>query len=99
MRGTNVVSSQHRPSDSKPERGQVTNDAPEVGTSIPGKQPWNVLSEHESGSNSAHNLAEGGPHVPLVFGASTFSGDTEGLTWKASRNHIRNASVLGGPTS
>ena len=99
VRGTDIVSSQHCPPNTVPERGQVTDDLPEVGASIPGKQSWNVLSEHVSGSNLAYNVAEGGPHVSLVCVSALLAGAGEGLAGKAACNHVRNASVLGCPAS
>jgi hypothetical protein len=96
VRGTAIVSSQHTPSDTVPERGQVTDDLPEVASSIPGKETWHVLSKHVSGSNLPHHFSELRPEVAAVCGSLSLSRDREGLTGKASRNHVRNASVLSG---
>ncbi len=96
VRSAGIVSSQHRPSDTVPERGQGTDDAPEVSSSIPGSKSWNVFSEHESGSNLAYNLGERGPHIAFVGTPGSLAGDGEGLTGKVATNHVRNATILSG---
>jgi hypothetical protein len=96
VRGTDIVSSQHTPSDTVPERGQVTDDLAEVASSIPAKEPWHVLSEHVSGSNLAHHFGELRPKIAVVGTPPALSCERERLAGKASRNHVRNASVLSG---
>ena len=96
VRGANIVNSQHTPSDTVPERGQVTDDLAEVASSIPGKESWHVFSEHVSGSNLPHHLGELRPKVAVVGASLALAGNGEGLAGKASRNHVRNALILSG---
>jgi hypothetical protein len=96
VRGTDIVSSQHTPPDTVPERGQVTDDPSEVASSIPGKESWHVLSEHEAGSNLPHHFGELRPKIAFVCASLSLSCNGEGLARKAPRNHVRKASVLSG---
>jgi hypothetical protein len=73
--GADIVSSQHTPSDIKPERGQVTDDLSEVASSIPGKESWHVLSEYVSGSNLPHHFGELRPEVAVVCAPLALSSD------------------------
>jgi len=98
VRGTDIVSSQHTPPDTVPERGQVTDDAPEVASSIPGKESWHVLSEDVCRLNLPHHFGELRPKVTVIGTTFSLSCDGERLARKTPHNHVRNASVLSGVT-
>jgi hypothetical protein len=93
VRGANIVSSQHTPSDTVPERGQVTDDLSEVASSIPGKESWHVLSEYVSGSNLPHHFGELRPEVSVVVTSLALSCDREGLARKATAAYVSQAAI------
>jgi hypothetical protein len=63
---------------------------------MPGKEPWDVLQEAESGLYDTNALDGGWPHIALVIGSSALSGDGEGLTGESGGNDINHASISSG---
>jgi hypothetical protein len=95
VRSSGVVCSQHAPSRIEPHRGQVT----EHGSEVAGRsEPWDVFQERESRSNHAKHGGGCWPHVPLVVGSASLSGNTEGLARESCRHDISHAPIsLGVP--
>jgi hypothetical protein len=67
-----------------PERGKVFNDSdpPVI------KEPWNILSEHVSGSKYANGTGELGPEPTGVVFAFALAGDGDWLAGESSADEV-----------
>ena len=88
MRGTNVLSRQHRPLRIIPVFGKLS----EYSWQSPNKDAWDVFNECEAGSHLAKHSPEGGPKITLVGLASSLSGHAPGLAGDAAKHEVNEAS-------
>lgn len=84
MRGSDSGSGKHAPFRIKPELGQVSENVSDT----PGKQPWDVLQEHEARSHVTNDARDVGPHPPLIGGSGASASDAPRLAREARRDDV-----------
>jgi len=88
VRGTNILSRQHRPFAQIPVFGKLS----EYSWQSPNKDAWDVFNECEAGSHLAKHSPEGGPKITLVGLASSLSGHAPGLAGDAAKHEVNETS-------
>jgi len=88
MRGSHVTCGEHAPFRIVPERGQVTEDAPEESPSVGSKQPWYVLQDREPGSSLTNAPGKFGPQPSLIILTSLLACHAHGLAGKSTTHNV-----------
>jgi hypothetical protein len=89
MRCAHVACAEHVPRRIEPERGQVTEHLTESPPVVSGKEPRDVLHEHESRSNVSNDPAILAPEArPLTAEPGALSGEADVLAGEAAADDV-----------
>jgi len=89
VRSAHVACAEHVPRRIEPERGQVTEHFTESPPVVSGKEPRDVLHEHEARSNVSNDPVILAPEArPLAAESSALSGDADVLTGEAAAEDV-----------
>lgn len=89
MRSAHVACAEHVPRRIEPERGQVTEHFTESPPVVSGKEPRNVLHEHESRSHVSNDPAILAPEArPLARESGALSGDADVLAGESAADDV-----------
>lgn len=90
-----IGSAQTAPRDSKPQRGQVTDDAAEDTPASGSKQAWDVLNENVSGSKFPHDSKHLRPQIAFVRSSTALASHAERLAGRPTADDINGLEVVG----
>lgn len=89
VRSAHVACAEHIPRRIEPERGQVTEHLTESPPVVSGKEPRDVLHEHEARSHVSNDPAILAPEArPLARESGTLSGDADVLAREAAAEDV-----------
>ena len=89
MRSAHVACAEHVPRRIEPERGQVTEHFTESPPVVSGKEPRDVLHEHESRSHVSNDPAILAPEArPLARESGALSGEADVLAGEAAADEV-----------